>query len=434
MSLYYKNRKISKVGFVGFGISNSALYERLKASYPTLSFSVRLPREKIATPIEKCYTGAHFLDNIDEDVLFFSPSIKRENVPTGPILSSECEFFFETNAARVYAVSGSDGKSTTASIASSILGDGTALCGNIGVPMCNFCGRGGNIVAELSSFQLNYFSPRVYSAVLTTLSENHLDFHKSLEAYLRAKENLLKNAENTALWLDGDTERAFIKKYLPKTLISFNLTYGECTRLFDAESYITVENGVIMRNGAALADARGLYTYGEYTVKNLMSAIALTNAECEAVRRAIENFKPLYERCTLLKENGGISYYSSSIDSSPQRTATTLSRFTRDVVLIIGGRGKGLDLAPLKSAVKGKVKAIFAYGECGEMMLCELCDAAPSDTHFHYERDFEASVRMACEYAEPGDSVLLSPAATSYDCFRDYRERAEKYKEIINKI
>ena len=189
-----------------------------------------------------------------------------------------------------------------------------------------------------------------------------------------------------------------------------------------------------MLNGAALADAKPLYRYGEYTVKNLMSAIGLTLFQGGDIERAIRDFTPLDERCTLVKDEGGIKYYSSSIDSSPMRTAATLSKFSSDVILILGGRGKNLDIAPLKDAVSGKVKAIFFYGESGSLMLDNLKgDQRLSKIELCYTADFTECVRLAKSYAKSGDSVLLSPAATSYDLFENYKERGKKYKEIINK-
>lgn len=434
MPLYCKNKKITKAGFVGFGISNSQLYEILRNEYPELDYSFRLPIGKRESFMKTCYLGADFLKNIDEDILFFSPSIKRPSLDGDVILSSEYEYFFEKSACRVFAVSGSDGKSTTATVAKCILGEDAVLCGNIGTPTCNYVDHKGDAVAELSSFQLNYFSPHVYSAVLTSISENHIDFHGSFENYVSAKENILKNAEHTALWLDTEAEERLVKKYSPKTLISYSRNFEAIAKIYGAENYLTIKNGILLINGEGLLDLNPIFKYGEYTVRNFMSAVALTIFENGDAERAVREFTPLSERCTLVKDEGGIKYYSSSIDSSPARTATTLSRFSSDVILILGGRGKGLDLYPLKDAIYNKVRAVFFYGECGFQMLSELReDERLADIYFLYVRDFSECVEKATNYAKKGDNVLLSPAATSYDCFKNYLERGEEFKRIINK-
>jgi UDP-N-acetylmuramoylalanine--D-glutamate ligase len=435
MSLYIKGRKIKKAGFVGFGLSNSTLYRVLRNKYKDIDFTFRLLEEKRADFMKNCYTGADIYRDICEDVLFFSPSFKREKFFGLCHLSSEYEYFFENFSGSAFAVSGSDGKSTSAAVAASILGDNTALCGNIGIPACLFTDHAGKLVIELSSFQLNYFEPRVHSAVLTSLSENHLDFHGDFEKYVFAKENLLKFAENRALWLDSESERTLVKKYLPNRVISYRNSLSECMKITDAESYITIENGDVLCNGSVLASLLPIFKYGEYTVKNFMSAIALTLFEGGDIERAIRDFEPLSERCELILEHGGIKYFSSSIDSSPERTATTLSRFRDNVVLILGGRDKKLSLLPLVSAMKDRVTRAYFYGESGLFMLNFLRGYRELDEiHFEYKENFADCIELALRGLNAGESLLLSPAATSYDCFKNYRERGEKFREIIFKF
>ena len=429
MPLYLQNRKIERAGLVGFGISNAALYTYLKEKYPEIKFSFRIPSGKREPFMESFYGGDEFLKGVFEDVLFFSPSIKRPDF-TGVITSSEIETFFDRSRARIFAVTGSDGKSTTATMARDLLSSDTPLCGNIGTPAISFAEHKGDLVAELSSFQLNYFEPKVYSAVISSLSENHIDFHESFENYCRAKENILKNATRSAIWYETDAEKDLILRYKPETVLSFDGTYPHFS---SAESLISIKGSIITLNGVALLDASSLFRYGEHTVRNFMSAIALTLGNARDIEGAAQGFTPLRERCTLIKDAGGIRYFSSSIDSSPERTKTTLSRFDENVILILGGRGKHLSLLPLRDAMRDKVKAAFLYGEAGEEIADFLRrEKSLSEIYLRYDRDFTECVKNAIAYAKNGDTVLLSPAATSYDQFKDYVERGEKFKEIVN--
>ena len=423
-SFFHKGRLINRVGLLGFGLSNSTLYHLLRVKYPSLDFVFRIPSGKREPFMEKFYTGNCLFDNLSEDVLFFSPSQKRPNIKTDTVFSSEYELFFEKTGARIFAVSGSDGKSTTATMASLILGD-AFLCGNIGSAACQYSERTGDGVIELSSFQLNYFTPKSYSAVLTSLSENHLDFHLNFESYALAKENLLIEATHRAVWQDTEREREIIRKYRPESVISFGKK-----REFDALNFISIDGTALSLNGEKILDLSPLFVYGEYTVKNFLSAFALTlgNGDPEG---AIRKFRPIDERCTLVKSEGGVSFYSSSIDSTPSRTATTLSRFFENVILILGGRDKGLSVEPLIGMLEKRVKAIFFYGECGKDLM-EKISSHGVEIPLKYTPDFDSAVRLARATARSGDTVLLSPAATSYDCFKDYLERGRKFREIIN--
>ncbi len=373
--------------------------------------------------------------NIFEDILFFSPSIKRELDFGNAICSSDAEFFFEKTASKIFAVSGSDGKSTTSTMAAMLLGKKARLGGNIGVPFCEFLHFRGNFVAELSSFQLNYFAPPSFSAVLTSVSENHLDFHGDFAAYVSAKENLLKNAERRALWTDSEIERELCLKYKPNTVISFLDAYPDLKRKFKAESYVSIAGGCVLVNGFPVANCERLFEFGDYTVKNFMSAIALTEGFYSEANRVANTFIPLNHRCEPLGEVAGVKYYDSSIDSTPQRTVETLSRFSQNVILILGGRDKGLDPSPLEAAIKSKVKLCVLYGESGAKFKEKFTKSRilrHCDIDFCYFYDFYDAVKFAKENASKGDTVLLSPASTSYGQFANFEERGEAFRKIIN--
>ena len=417
MIFSYNGRVIRSVQFVGRGISNLAIYDYLRKRYPQLDFSFSN---------EEC----------EADIIFFSPSAKREGYfECGAELSSDAELYFSLSPSRKLAVSGSDGKSTTATVASRLL-EGSYLCGNIGIPFSTCIERTADAVCELSSFQLNYFAPRLYSSVISSISENHIDWHGSFAAYLAAKENLLKNSEHISLWADGEYERELIRKYMPQRILSIKKSFNELKGIYGDRDFITLEGGRICLNGEDLTDTECISRYGIHTVKNFMSAVALTlhEVDAERVRTVQRNFTPLPHRCELVCERGGVRYYDSSIDSTPARTATTLATFKHGVVLILGGRSKGLDFSALIPAMKGVTRAAVLYGECAEEIrscLEKSDEFRDTDIALTVIPDFDGAVRYAARNARCGECVLLSPAATSYDCFANYRERAEAFKRII---
>ena len=433
MKFYYKGKKIESVGFVGFGISNSSLYLHLKKKYPDLNFSLRIPRGENPGFSGRFFSGEGFLKGVYEDLLFFSPSIKRDGDFNGALLSSDIEYFFSSGKRRVYGISGSDGKSTSATFLSLLI-ENSALCGNIGVPVSNFLDYSGDVVMELSSFQLNYFSPQLYAATLTNLSENHLDFHGDFESYVRAKENIFKNSKRASISADMPYAELFARRYKPFCIYSYEKDFNSLSKEYKAERYITQSDGWIYENGRSRINAKRLLRLGEYTLKNFITAISLLDSFTGREEAVTREFVPLKHRCTRVLTRDGVDFYDSSIDSSPERCAATLSRFSKNVILILGGRDKNLPLLPLKSAIARCVRLCVLYGECGEKMMAELQDTPEirdTGTGFCYFKGFFDAVSFAKASAVIGDSVLLSPAATSYDQFSNFEERGDEFTRII---
>lgn len=439
-NLIYRGRTISRVGFFGFGRSNSALLKHLTKSYRSLSFILRSDIE-VSQPFwaERTLIGRAARENFCEDILFLSPSVRRDAPEfkaaeeKGLILSSDTEFFFENKKIPVYALTGSDGKSTTAALTSFILGkESYPPAANFGTPLCELlesatvCGA----VAELSSFQLMGFSPRTERALITNISENHLDFHTSMEEYISAKENILKFSEKRILNFDCPYGKAFLDKYPAFALFSSEKSYDEIRRAVPANHYFTAENGYVCNSGKRLFPISEILLSGKHNLKNFLAAAALTAELCDtdSLVRAARSFSGLGHRCEKVYSYQGVSFYDSSIDSTPKRTKTTLSEMQTPTVLILGGRGKGLSYSPLIPLPKS-VRAVVITGENRQEIYTALAPA--TDIPIITEKDFKRAIILAIGMAREGDAVLLSPASTSYDCFSDYKERSAFFKEII---
>ena len=446
--LNFKGKRISSVGFFGLGKSSLALLSFLSERYTGLSFTLRTDTKKAPSDMfTKVYSGAAATDSITEDLLFLSPSVRRDRPElqrcseNGVILSSDVEFFFENKRVPALAVTGSDGKSTTVTLASLMLSRGKddfPPSANIGLPAVSLLQREiRGTVCELSSFQLMNFTPKTERALITNVSENHLDWHTSFNEYVRAKENVLTHSEKRIFNLDCPYNSALSEKYPAYAVFSRELTHEKMRQRVAANHYFSVENGYVCSSGMPLFPLKEIKLKGEHNLSNFLGAMALSYeiATTEKIIEVAQCFTGLAHRASLVGCYKGISFYDSSIDSTPTRTLATLSTLKAPTVLILGGRGKGLSYSPLSPLPKN-VKAIILTGENRGEILKSL---AKSPENFHRGRrmlstpDFAEAVTLAIKEAKEGDAVLLSPASTSFDSFSDYKERGNAFSDIIKK-
>lgn len=440
---YYDEKPIKKVGFLGVGKSNFGIYSYLSHRFPDISYTVRgkFSPDAKAIPAQRYFFGDEAFSELDEDILFLSPSARRDTPELlsakerGVVLSSDCELFFKLSQGEVLAVTGSDGKSTTTYITSELLkrsGYSSLPFGNFGEAMTPHLddGAGCLYVAELSSFQLMYEMPKTRAAVITNITENHLNWHKDFDEYIAAKRNVLENTEKRIFNFDCEISRKIMRDYRAYAVYSRFLSKAELERLVRAELYITLSNGIICASGDPLLDTKDILIRGEHNISNYMCSIALCyeRLDKKAITPFAREFGGLPHRRELVGRFGGVDYYNSSIDSSPQRCISTLKTFNKNVILIIGGRTKGLDFSPILPYLKKKTKLVIATGESA-FLLETLCLA--HEVNAKRIDDFEAAVLYAKNAAQSGDTVLLSPAATSYDCFKNFEERGRFFKELI---
>lgn len=429
-----------RVGLVGLGVSTLAVADYFRGD--AVLWSVRDKRRAITDASRlpkdtKMHLGDGYLESIDEDVLVLSPSVRRDTPELlraearGCLLTTECELFYRITKGTLFAVTGSDGKSTTASVAHALLSSSgqfsaAHLGGNIGTPLLSLLSgddRGVAYVAELSSFQLMHAVPRAERALITNLTPNHLDLHSSLEEYYNAKICLLKAAKEPIFNAD-DPVLAQYASDLP-FYASYSLSGKSAPR---SEHRFTLKDGALLRDGNVILRAEVLAPFGKMMRQNILAAIALCDGYCpaEALPDAIGRIRPLPHRRETVDTVNGVTYVDSSADTTPSRTAATLSEIISPVVLLLGGRSKGVSLEPLLSALGG-VRYAVCYGE-NRALLCEaLSTRVPTAA---CETLFDA-VALARSVARFGECVLLSPASTSHDQFHNYTERAAAFRDAI---
>lgn len=448
--LFYRNREINKIGFWGLGRSNLGLLYRFKDKYPYLEFTLRAdapPKssDAILNNFAEIRLGEAAGLDFYEDAVFFSPSVRRERfrVPSSEIIfSSDAEYFTENTRSDVFAITGSDGKSTTVTLCSMLLSavyrDAFAI-GNIGEAMTPFLDKSPDTAAvcELSSFQLSYFSPSVKRSLITNITPNHLNWHSSFSEYISAKENIHRNSREAVLNADCPVASEIGKKYPLFSVYSAAKDITQIKSEYNSEHYVYVKNNTIFHNGHPLLDIGGIACRGNHNVNNYIAAVAMC---CdmpieEALVKTAKTFTGLPHRCQTVAKINGIEFINSSIDSSPQRTQTTLSSLPDGLTVILGGKGKGLGFDSLIPILLKKAKAIFLTGETGKEIsdLLTLASKRHSvDIAFSYFENFDDAVLSAAKGAKSGDRVILSPASTSFDRFSSFEERGEHFTKLIN--
>ncbi len=430
------------VGLFGIGRTAEALLPLLQ-KLKDVRLILRDEREKPKLPAlskgSLVFAGERAYDCMVEDILILSPSVRRDKrelvkaEARGTVLSSECELFFSLEPAAI-GITGSDGKSTTATLTAAVLraaGYSAPAVGNIGVPYS--AAPGADIhIAELSSFNLSYISPRLLAAAITNITPNHLNWHKSFDEYRQAKLGILEHTERTVLSADDPECLALLRARGADCATSVKLGYSELSKMGLAEHLFTYERGYICRDGRPLSNTSCYRRREEHTLSNMLTAAALTDgrASGEILHSVFSDFRGLPHRCEEIVAPSGISFFNSSIDTSPQRTARTLTSLDRPVKLLLGGRGKGLSYDALTAPISKYATRVAVYGdESVAISHFFASQASLSKIPLGVFRDFDSAFDYLTSELHPGDSVLLSPAATAYGEFRDFEERGEYFRK-----
>lgn len=377
------------------------------------------------------------------DVLIRSPGIRPDIPPIraalarGAVLSGETELFFEACPAQVIGVTGSDGKTTTTALIAALLkasGRRVFCGGNNGTPLLPRVGemtRDDLAVLELSSFQLMTLNRAPAVAVITNISPNHLNWHTDMSEYVAAKCRIFQGAKRLVTNADCTLTRHIAEEAeaagVPVLLfsVSGNFRMGEKNRVYpDGERVI-----VAGEKELSSFDCRSFRLPGRHNTENLCAALAAAAPYLSrrAVPAALSAFRGVPHRLQYAGTVGGVAYYNSSIDTSPCRTAAALSALSCRPLVIAGGRGKGIPLAPLADALAERAKAVFLYGETAGEISEELNGRVPSEVFSEFADAFSA----AASAAVPGDTVLLSPGCTAFDRFRDFEERGEVFMQMV---
>ena len=430
------------IGLVGLGDSNRGVLMHLEKCEGIQKISVRASKETdCAYPAR---FGQDYLLDITEDALILSPSVRPDLAPLlrarerGTRLLSDAEIFFTDTKAECYAVSGSDGKSTTTALLSHLLTVSmkkeVPAVGNIGRALTPLLAEDhATYAVELSSFQLFHYAPKTKRAVITNLTENHLNWHKGMAEYASAKAKLYEKTEEPVLCLDKTGSEALLKK-TPFSVYSLQKSEKEMTKCKSEFAYY-IKNEAVFENGKSIFPLSLFPLRGEYNLYNLLAALAMAAGLVhKASAYLLKDFSPLSHRCEPIAELSGIRFFDSSIDSSPSRTAQTLSSLSAPIVLLLGGLGKGCALHPLLPGIFEKCRAVIGFGPFGEEALRFLKDAGYDGILSEPLPKLADAIAQSLRLARRGDTVLLSPAATSFDEFENFSERGKAFRRLVQKF
>lgn len=446
--------KNKRIAVIGIGVSNTPLIELLLDNGCDVTACDKTERAELgdlALRLErkgaKLRLGENYLKLLDADIIFRTPGMRpdlpelNEAVKRGGILTSEMEAFFDVCPCRIIAVTGSDGKTTTTSIIAALLreeGLRVHVGGNIGTPLlcqADTMQKDDIAVLELSSFQLMTMKKSPSVAVVTNITPNHLDMHRDMAEYVEAKRNILRyqSASDTAvLNLDNDLTRGFAEGVMGETLFF--------SRKSRVDSGVFLEDGAIYEAAGGktekLMDAAQILLPGVHNIENYMAAFAAVHGlvRRETCFRVAGTFKGVAHRIELVRTLNGVRYYNDSIASSPTRTIAGLTSFDQKVILIAGGKDKGVPFDELGPAATAYVKTLVVTGMTASKIKTAVLNAPGYDgsPEIIEEPDFTKAVLTAHRAAKAGDIVLLSPACTSFDRFKNFEERGNTFKDIIN--
>jgi UDP-N-acetylmuramoylalanine--D-glutamate ligase len=454
---YLNSLKNKRVAVVGVGVSNRPLVKAL--SEAGIDTTVRDKRtfeqlgeaaNEFAEMGAKLVLGDGYLSGLNEDIIFRTPGLMPANpllleaVKQGTTLTGEMEVFFGVCPCKIIAVTGSDGKTTTTTIIAELLkkqGKAVHLGGNIGTPLlCDADDMEPDdfAVVELSSFQLITMKKSPDTAVVTNVTPNHLDVHTDMDEYVEAKRNIVqhqKKNNRAVLNLDNEITYDYASSTPADDVLFFsrqekvkNGVYLENGRIFEARDNKSIE---IMR-------AEDIFLSGIHNTENYLAAFAAVQGivSHEVMRDIAQTFRGVQHRLEFVRELRGVKYYNDSIASGPTRTIAGLRAFEQQVILIAGGKDKGISFGGLGDEVAKRVKKLILTGKTAEQINDAVVSSPGYDKSLEIQRcdNFTDAVQMASKLAVEGDIVLLSPACTSFDSFANFEERGNTFKDIVNRL
>jgi UDP-N-acetylmuramoylalanine--D-glutamate ligase len=427
---------------LGMGESGRAAAELLKARGASVVIRDDLLNDRISRVAERLRTGGVRVEvqstnftpcRFDFGVL--SPGIDQsrplvaqlrgEGVP----IMGELELAFRFCQCPVVAITGTNGKSTTTELIAAVLsaaGKRVEACGNLGVPFSDVAARSSELdvaVVEASSFQLEtieQFKPRV--AVFLNVTPDHLDRYPNMAAYVAAKERIFENqgAEDFAVINSALT--------LPR-LRGKRITFNAMGR----PAEYTFENGWLLAKGERVLEQSRTRLSGPHNAENQLAALAvgdLYGVERVRTLESLIEYRPLPHRCEVVREWQGVIYINDSKGTNIDALEKALLAQSRPTVLIAGGKDKGVDFKPLRELLAKKARAVVLIGEMQNTLVHLWGQTVPC----HRAIDLADAVTISRKVARSGDVVLLSPGCSSYDMFKNFEERGNLFRQLVNDL
>ena len=412
---------------------------------------LRIGRESLAEYQIEWVLGRHPLELLDSaDLLCLSGGVPltlpivAEALKRGIPLSNDSQIFMEVVPCRTIGITGSAGKSTTTTLvgqmAANAYGKRAYTGGNLGDPLINYVDKMNAddiAILELSSFQLEQMTISPHIAAILNVTPNHLDRHGTMEAYTAAKARILDFQSNTDIAILGrDDEGAWgLRKRVKGKLLTFSLHELEegLNGAYFHEGLLNLRDGntylpLILREKISVR--------GDHNILNVLAAFTIGHAAglpLDVMLEAVEEFKGVAHRLEFVRELRGVRWYNDSIATAPERSMAAIRSFEEPIVLLLGGRDKDLPWEDLIRLADGRVDHLVLFGEAAEKIENTIIALGSGEKRFSLARvdGLYAAVLKAAELAEAGDVVLMSPGGTSFDEFKDFAERGERFSTWV---
>lgn len=466
---FKKDIKGKKVGIAGVGVSNVPAIKyltNLGAKVTAMDKNVNLLQDNIELKDlnVEYILGEKYIDDLTRfDIVLRSPGIRpflpsiEKAIELGVKVTSEIELLIDLCPCKIIGVTGSDGKTTTTTLASMFLkeaGFKVWTGGNIGKPLFSNIediNEEDIVVLELSSFQLMTLKKSPDISIVTNISPNHLDYHRSYEEYIEAKANIFlnQNSKDSIVVLNADDD--YTEKYIEnieKINIANNIVRDirkfSIKKEIDKGVYLSSGNIVSNINGKKeiIENADNVKLVGIHNIANICAAasavIHLTGIE--AISKVITTFGGVEHRMEMVKEINGVKWYNDSIGTSPSRTIAGLVSFDKKIILIAGGYDKNLSYDVLAKPIIDKVKILLLIGKTADKIEIavreELKHTSVENENIEiiHLNTLEECVELANSKTTNGDIVVMSPASASFDMYKNFEERGNHFKRLVNKI
>lgn len=451
-----------KVAVLGIGVEGIAVAEYLLSKGASIDvldkkdqdelYGSSLGREIMTLfKNEKCRTvlGDNYLNNLNKyDIVFRSPGIKyltpeiQEAKLNGTEISSQIKLFFDLCPAKIIGVTGTKGKGTTSTLIYEILKNKykVFLAGNIGLPAITLLNQIDNndyVVLELSSFQLQDLHKSPHIAVITNLTQDHLDYHSGLDEYKNAKKSIFAHQEkNDYLIVNNSVEKSYYSEAKSQIKIvssSSNIGIAAGVELFDqysGEAFLT-KNDYKLK----ICNSGELSLVGIHNLENIAAASLtadILGVGIDAIRKSVVKFKGLPHRLEYIGDIEGIKIYNDSFATNPAPTIAAIDSFSQDKVLILGGSSKNADFKPLcEKIIKNNVIKIILIGNEASRLNEALIQESYRGEIFLAGNDLKFAIKKAIENCNEQSVLLFSPACASFDMFKDYKDRGEQFKKLV---
>jgi len=390
---------------------------------------------------------------LQQDLVILSPGISPNLKifdyarSQGVKVTGEFEFSSSFIKEPIIAVTGTNGKTTTAHLLAAMLresGVNTWLGGNFGKPLSKYLqgvAPAQVVIAEISSFQLEHiekFTPR--NIIFTNLAENHLDRYRSMEDYVNAKRRIFFNTNQATTSVLNADDNAVVELARDPAVQRGRIFYFSHKpslepQIMNIGGSVCIKNKIHVRTGPEIEyfDVTNMALKGRHSHENIMAAILASRehgATHEAIQKVIDTYKGLPHRLEYVRKVGGVRFYNDSKATNVHAVKRALDSFDENLILIMGGKDTNLNFTPLRTMIKERVKTLILVGEAKERINRDVGDY--SETFLI--GTFEEAVLIAFQKSRIDDVVLLSPGCSSFDIFDSYAERGNYYKEIVNKF